>query len=179
MARVKSVLAAAMGAALGTLMFASSANALSCAPTDIAAAMERAKASEKNYYILVGHFNFRTPPANPKFDPQNQQQRAPRYARASFNGFSLTPQRYTDVPLRHYPVDIEVSCLGPWCGGFPQSSQKQIAFVEERYGQAPILRISACPGQTFGYDPQRPQLPKLRQCFYQRCESEDHYARFR
>lgn len=164
---------------VGAAIMATPANALTCAPADLGQTMERAKKNEKTYYVLVGNFNFLSTPVNPKFDPANQmQQRPPTVARAYFDGFSLSPHRRTDVPLRGYPVDVEVSCLGPWCGGFPSSNEKQIAFVEERYGQPPILRISACPGQTFAFQ-SREQTRSLRNCFYSPCPTRDPYEMYR
>lgn len=175
MSRLKTVL----GVAIGISLLATSANALSCARIELGDAMETAKTSPKTYFVLVGNFHFPVMPENPKFDPQNQmQERPPRVARAYFDGYSLSPNRHTDVPLRGFPVDVEVSCLGPWCGGFPTSERRQIAFVEERYGQPPVLRISACPGQTYEWQ-NREQIRELRSCFYRKCKTRDPYEIYR
>jgi len=75
-----------------------------------------------------------------------------------------------DQPLTRFPVDIETSCVGPWCSGVPSSDRDIIAFVEAREGQPPLLKISPCPYWTFNAEPK--QVSKVRQCLDKTCEVE-------
>ncbi len=159
------------------MMFSQSASALSCMRPDLAKTMEEAKASEKLYYVLVGKLTY--DPANlpPKHKFNGQQGHPPRITPAMFHGYALTPDARSDVPLSGYPVDVEVSCAGPWCGGLPSEQSTRIAFVEAREGLPPVLKVSACPGMTFETRPNDGQVEKLRTCFDKTCQSDrpDYY----
>lgn len=159
---------------LGSLMLSESAMALSCRPADLAQTMNEAKASDKLYHVFVGRFSFNYRPIRPSFEERNRMGPIPpQITKARFNGFSLSPKRRYDVKLRDFPVDIEVSCAGPWCGAPPPKNERQIAFVEARRGLPPILRISACPGNTFPVSPKDGQVKSLRQCFDKTCLSQE------
>lgn len=163
------VMGAILSPFIAATMLGSSAHALSCVAPDLAKTMEEAKASDKMYNILVGRFYHRAAKP-PPIDFENQfQSRPPTLTPAFFEGYGLSPNPQTDQPLRAYRVDIETSCAGPWCGSLPQPGTEQIAFVEERPGQPPILRISACPGMMFSAKPQDTRTDMLRTCFDRPC----------
>lgn len=166
-----------IGAAiLGSLMLADSAFALSCMRPDLVKTLEEAKASEKLYYILVGKFVPLKPPAKTDFNggyapPENQfKPKPPVITQSYFQGYSLAQDPRRDSHLTRFPVDIETSCVGPWCSGVPSGEREIIAFVEARDGQPSLLKISPCPYWTFGAEPE--QVQKLRQCLDKTCESE-------
>ena len=160
---------------VGALLLAESASALSCARPDLVRTLEEAKASPKLYHILVGNFRSLTrgpafEPMGPNTPPEDQfKPRTPRIMPAVFEGYSLAGSRRRDVPLYRFPVDIEVSCIGPWCSDVPSPDRKLIAFVEAREGRAPILKISPCPSQTFAAD--REAVQTARQCLDKTCRS--------
>lgn len=159
----------------GAILLSNSASALSCARPDLVSTLEAAKASPNIYYILVGNFTSLT--EGPAFTPweglppeDQMKQRPPRIMPSTFEGYSLATTRRDDVPLTRFPVDIEVSCVASWCSDVPSPDREMIAFVEARNGQAPILRISPCPSQTFTAD--RKQVEKVRQCLDKNCETD-------
>jgi hypothetical protein len=169
--RIKPIL----GGVLGGLMMAQSASALSCARPDLVRTLEAAKASPKIYYVLVGTFtSLSSGPAFTPWEglsPQDQmKQRPPLIIPSHFEGYSLAKNDRHDVSLKRFPVDIEVSCVASWCSDVPPPDRELIAFVEARDSQAPILRISPCPSQTFAADQTR--VLKARQCLDRRCSSD-------
>ena len=158
---------------LTAILLSESAAALSCMRPDLAQTMERVKTSEKNYYVLVGQFNFAPPMPHPPMDYTNQHvPKPPIVTKASFEGFSLGRNRYEDQRLSRFPVDIKVTCSGPWCGKAPPSGTRMIAFVEAPYGASPVLNISACPGNTFTVSRGDGQVRKLRTCLDNKCVSD-------
>jgi len=170
--RLRSICAAV----LGTLMLSDSAFALSCMRPDLVKTLEEAKASEKIYHILVGEFVSVNPlPKHKAYggytSPEDQfKSKPPVITTTYFEGYSLAKHPHMDVPLSRFPVDVETSCVGPWCSSVPSPDSKIIAFVEARNGQAPILKISPCPYWTFNADAK--QVQKTRQCLDKTCESE-------
>jgi hypothetical protein len=162
---------------IGALMFSQSASALSCARPDLVRTLEDAKDSPKIYHILVGRFQSLTrgpafPQMGPNMPPEDQfKPKPPRLMPSYFEGYSLAKNPRRDVPLSRFPVDIEVSCIGPWCSDVPAADRELIAFVEARPGQTPVLRISPCPSQTFAAD--RKQVRKVRQCLDRKCQADE------
>jgi len=158
-------------------MTSQSASALSCARPDLVHTLEQAKDSPKIYYILVGRFQSLTrgpafPQMGPSRSPEEQfNPKSPRVMQSYFEGFSIAKNPRYDVPLSRFPVDIEVSCAGPWCSDVPSPDRRLIAFVEARDGQPPVLKISPCPSQTF--EANRKQVQKVRQCLDKKCASEE------
>ncbi len=134
-------------AVLGSMMLADSAFALSCARPDLVKTLEEAKASEKLYYILVGKFTSMSPRPKTSYQggyvsPEDQfKPKPPVITSTFFEGYSLAKHRRQDGHLTRFPVDIETSCVGPWCSAVPSKDSKLIAFVEAREGYPPILRI--------------------------------------
>lgn len=163
-------------ALLGSMMLADSAFALSCMRPDLIKTLEDAKASEKLYYILVGKFVPLSPPTKPVFNggyvsPEDQfKPKPPVITQSYFQGYSLAQNRRNDGYLTRFPVDIETSCVGPWCSSIPSSDREIVAFVEARNGQPSLLKISPCPYWTFSAEAKT--VKTLRQCLDKTCESE-------
>ena len=178
MRRVLTVAAAA-------LMLSESALALSCVRPDLARTMESAKASDDLYYIFVG--TFETPP-QPKqdYDPGlgTQFPFKPPLARsvpARFDGIGLSQMPQYDSQLRAMPVQINLTCAGPWCASVPTPGKPVIAFVKARQNQPPLLEIGPCPNYVFSLrepvmqSPEPKQIKRLRQCFEKSCKSKDNF----
>lgn len=159
---------------LASIMLSDSAMALSCMRPDIAKTMEKAKASETVYHILVGNFTSHAPV--PRFqgsDPRDQfEQKPPIITRALFTGHSLAKTPHLDERLTRFPIAIETSCMGPWCGSLPPQQTPYIAFVEARPGQVPILRLSPCQDVMYPADEGGQKVSKLRTCFDGLCRSD-------
>lgn len=148
---------------------ATSANALSCMRPDIAQTMETAKASDDLYYIMVGQFSFTPLPKKPRSADPNAPLNGvgAHTVKATFNGRFLSNVAEYDAPAMRVPVDIDVSCAGPWCGGPPQNGTEVIAFAKSRPGQPLLLEVGPCPGKVYGFE--RAKVEKLRNCFDKAC----------
>lgn len=168
---------------IGAMLASESAMALSCARPDLASAMEKAKASDTVYHILVGNFTEQRPTHtipkgyNPKGNNGTQiedpfKPKPPQRIKTWFNGYSLTPNPRHDMKLTRFPVVVETSCVGPWCSSVPSSSTRQIAFVEQRQGRAPLLRVSPCTDKVFAVSEREENVRKLRRCFDRPCKVE-------
>lgn len=167
------VLRSILAVTFGALCLSESAMALSCMRPDLAQTMEKAKQSEKLYYILVGNLTSDVPIKQEKPDYENQHvQKPPQITRVRFTGYSLAQSRAWDVPLSGFPMDVETRCFGPWCSGVPTSGDTQIFFVEANTGGAPILRVSPCPEMVFYQGPKDDKVDKLRTCFDKECISD-------
>jgi len=169
-----------VGLTLGALMVSESAFALSCARPDLVRSLEAAKASPKTFNILVGKFvseSSKLKGGGLKTSPNKLPSRTTDITHSLFQGVSLAAYARNDQALSNYAVDIETSCTGPWCSRVPSSEMELIAFVEERPGQSPILRIAPCPSQAFRATEE--QVDKLRQCMSKRCEPEKPNRGFR
>lgn len=152
-----------------TCFMAESASALSCMRPDLGQTMEKAKSSDKLYYILQGSFRSQYTMPQPKPSPNGYQQPQPIRTTMWFDGRGIGQKPWQDSRLSYFPVDVQTSCAASWCGHLPQEGEQMIAFVEARHGQAPLLRIGACPEWLFRLEPQKGQIKKLRDCFDKPC----------
>lgn len=159
---------------LAAALLAPSASALSCARPDIAQTMEQVKASEDLYYILVGTFT------SPKL-PKTKKPRSPNApmngvgahtVEAWFDGRMLSNNARYDTPVTRMPVDVDVTCAGPWCGSAPANGQEMIAFVKVRPGQPMVLDAGACPNKVYRLHADKKQIETLRSCFDKSCAAE-------
>ena len=152
--------------------FATSASALSCMRPDIAQTMESAKTSEDLYYIVVGQFSYTPLPKKPRSNDPNAPLNGigSHVVKAAFNGRFLSTDARFDAPAKAVPVDIDVSCAGPWCGGPPRNGDEVIAFVKSRPGQPLLLEIGPCPDKVHSFE--RKKVEKLRRCFDKKCMSD-------
>ncbi|MEP1229758.1 MAG: hypothetical protein ABJG88_03705 [Litorimonas sp.] len=148
----------------GVLTLSDGAFALSCAKPDIIKSLEDAKNSDKVYHVFVGKF---TPnptgdsdwsgPLGPKvlhpggtsIKDIEMPNKSPKTIQSWFEGISLSKNPNHDSQLTRFPVDIQMTCSGMWCGSPPSSSRDVLAFVEARGEQAPVLKISPCPKWVF------------------------------
>jgi hypothetical protein len=138
-----------IAALMGGLLFSQSASALSCVEPNLVQTLEEVKASETVYYVLAGRFvpaAAQTPRRgyNPIRNRNNFQQNK-EITRVRFEGVSLASSPARDQALQQFPIDVETSCMGPWCSSLPNASREFLAFVEARDGQPPLLRVGPCP----------------------------------
>ncbi len=162
------------GALAATLFISDSAFALSCARTNVSQAMEQAKTSDDLYYVLVGTFQSTPLPKKTKtavVDSRNRFETAPpQMVEAWFDGRILSSAAANDKTVSRFPVDVEVSCAGSWCGSPPANDKEVIAFVKARPGQPMMLSAGPCPSKVFAVDAKQSQVPSLRACFTESCE---------
>lgn len=157
-------------AIVATLMLAESASALSCARPDLARTMEKAKSSDKFYYVLVGKFRPQNPYDNRKYPSYNEKNPGPQSTMMWFDGRSIAKHPWQDSQLNYFPVEVRTSCAGPWCSSPPQSGENFISFVEVRRGQAPLLHIGPCPEWMYRVQPRDGQVQSLRDCMDKPCK---------
>lgn len=155
------------------------AQALSCMRPDIIRALEDAKRSDDLYYVLDGTFLVPlsgpvVPPYPPvDINPEDQfKPKPPVMTRVIFNGRALTNNPRTDVPLSGFAMDIQTSCLGPWCSSLPSGDGAQIAFVQVRDGDVPLLNVGPCPQWTFKSEAKRVDM--IRRCLDKNCGVGEH-----
>ncbi len=185
-------LRAFLAGAAAAMMLAPTASALSCMRPDIAQTMEAAKASDDIYYILVGTFTSAPPPKPQKVTTPNKTNKdgsptiqmlpsmtdpnAPlngigaHNVQAWFDGRILSNVAQYDRAVSRMPIDVAVSCSGPWCGNAPANGQDVIAFVKARPSQAMLLEAGPCPNKVHRAD--EVQIAKLRSCFDKKCVSD-------
>lgn len=157
-----------------------SASALSCMRADLAQTMESAKASDDLYYILVGSFDYTPLPRPPKTNNPNAPMNGigAHTVQAWFNGRILSNNPRGDQSITHMPVDIAVSCAGPWCGSAPAVGQEVIAFAKARAGEPMLLSAGPCPDKVHRLDPAKPQIETLRACFDAPCSERPMRDRY-
>ena len=155
---------------LAGLLLAPSASALSCMAPDLVSDLNKAKASEKTYYVLVGTFN--APQIKrEQFDPRKNQGFSgdrSQSVRGRFTGVSIGADPRADGRLNNFPVTITTGCAASWCGQVPPSDYEFIAFVEAKDGARPVLTVGPCPSMLYRASPER--VRKLRQCLDKDCE---------
>lgn len=155
-------------AVMAVLALSESAAALSCMRPNVVSTLEDAKKSEKMYQIFVGEFSHATPKP---FKPRGiNEGHPPKITPSVFTGYALGANARQDQRLNRVPVEVETSCMGPWCSRVPTSGRELIAFMELRDGKAPLLRTSACPWWTF--EAQNERVEKIRECLDKSCEAE-------
>lgn len=171
----------AFSALFAALISADSAFALSCARPNLIKSLEDAKASEDLYYILVGTFDAGAPPhridtskpagseqQNSTYSPFPMPSKTPRVTQTLFTGTLIGQDPQQDNHLTRFPVDIETSCVGIWCGRVPFKTQEVVAFVKTRGEQPPLLKISACSKWVFSRNVPV-QVSNIRQCLDKDC----------
>jgi len=162
-----------IGAAVAALFITDSAFALSCARTDVKQAMEQVKSSDDLYYVLAG--SFQSAPMMKKdkkavVDKRNRFETAqPRMVEAWFDGRILSSTAAGDTDVTRFPIDVEVSCAGPWCGSAPVNGKEVIAFVKARPGLPMLLSAGPCPSKVFPIDAKMTEVKSLRACFDKNC----------
>ena len=143
-------------------MVVPSAQALSCAQSDVSHDLQAAIASDKIYYILVGQIRtsktFSLPREKQTHNPKKGLIHISPQARSqtltgSFTGYSLAKEPHLDMPLSNFPITVNVTCAASWCGSAPRQNERLIAFVEVVAGAPPVLTRGPCPAFSHTYNP--------------------------
>lgn len=126
--------------ALLAALAAGPAQALSCLPPDAVRLYQTAEAAKAPFYIVAGEVEVTGPVNLP--DPDDER---PAITQARITGTGLSGGGF-EVPFDQ-PVTLEISCLGPWCGGVDGLTGKLIVAVAA--GEAGLtLRIGPCGGDV-------------------------------
>lgn len=144
------------------------ASALSCAAPSVVQAYRYADESPVNYAIAVGSLTA-SGPSNPPGGavPINGDlNEMAGYVQPAFfvgnffdgSGFNLA---------RQVNVTVEVSCLGPWCGGFEDVGYGLI-FLRRNDDGSYVLEAGPCPGEVFA-NPTQTQIQQVITCYNSGC----------
>lgn len=128
---------------LALALTTTSAQALSCMAPSLAHSYAQAHDSEARFHLALGTLSIPadfTPPPPPK----DINQPTPYSVLAQFTGHFGTRTGFGHA--HSGPVTINVTCLGPWCGGLP-GDHPQIMFLEVTQ-DGHTLNIGPCPGST-------------------------------
>lgn len=133
------------GLTAAALLAAGQAAALSCVRPDLARSFNEAAASEKQYVVLYGTFDFDLRKL-PQVGWDRQQDTKPdNPIRAKFIGESLSRQGF--VPSAISGMTLNAQCFRPWCAAIATDTP-YLAFVEKT-GDSYTLAISPCGGFAF------------------------------
>lgn len=133
--------------------------ALSCMAPSVTRSFDRFAAAEEIYVVVKGRVTF-----DARLLPQGMQadRDPPQMTRvpAVLVGKSLNKNGFR-LPFEQ-DVTLEVTCLGPWCGGV-KNGEDLLAFLRKTdAGYA--LAITPCGGSAFGA-PKLAQLKQVAQCY--------------
>jgi len=151
------------------------ASALRCMQPDVIKSLDDAKRSDDIYYVLDG--TFLVPLSGPVHpDDMSSPDLVPTKEtvtnRVIFDGRALTNDPSTDVQLTGFPVDIQISCTGPWCGSLATGDGPHLTFVKVREGDVPVLDVGPCPFWAFKSEPKR--IKMIRDCLDEDCQTGEH-----
>lgn len=134
------------------------ANALSCAPPNLAQNFNWYQNSDKTYQLFVGKVEMTGP--IPKYR-EGKERTAKGVARGRFVG----KRSLTDT--RSFDVTVKSVCAASWCGGFPNQTQERdwIMFLENT-PSGDVLTIGPCH-QPYGEYSQKRQINVLQKCLRQ------------
>ena len=118
-------------------VLAGQVQALSCVPPDVRWSFNHADESEDRYFVLRGRFEFPDYTFPESTDPN--QDRSLR-VQTQFTGHVFTRRGFTNPKTQD--VTLEISCLGPWCGG-AVPNQEYVAFAKETDAGL-VVEVSAC-----------------------------------
>jgi len=126
-------------ASLLSIGIAGQASALSCMQADVARTFEVANSADEQYVIAVGTIRLLPGEKIPQQtgDPNEKQGYS---VKASFAGRLAALDGFTQDAT--FPLTVEVTCAGPWCGGVPLT--RVLAFIERRDGEN-VLVEGPCP----------------------------------
>ncbi len=154
------------------------AAALSCLAPNPARAFNEAHASETVYVMARG--SLKPVGAIPEVPPvkmeEQQLTRPPIRTTYTFSGRSIGP--FSMGGSETAPVEVSVSCLGIWCGGFPQSIEDGVFFFEKSPETGLTLQIGACPSAHVNAPIQDGLVEVLQKCFRNGACSEADMERF-
>jgi len=134
------------------------AAALSCSRPSVARTYTQADSAPQTYVIVKGRLTFDTGKMPRTGSGRNNPPKMTHVA-AQLVGKFMSPSGF-NVPFDH-PITLEVTCLGPWCGG-AENGHQVLAFVRREQGEY-ALAITPCGGHVFA-NPKPAMLKKVMQC---------------
>lgn len=128
-------------AALLSTALAGQASALSCLRPSVQATFAQANASASKYVLAVGRVSL-APGTTLPSTGDDPNARTGYSVDARFDGDLASATGFDEKAT--FPLTVEVTCTGPWCGGVPQQAERMLLFVERR-DDANVLVEGPCP----------------------------------
>lgn len=126
------------------MLAAGPATALSCLRPDAVRLFQQARDAEAAYYIVRGRVSLLEAPNLPE-----RGSTTAAFTRSRIDGKALTASGFR-APFSGN-VTIEVTCVGPWCGGLDGLDGELIMAIEAN-GDKLVLRIGPCGGDQVRWD---------------------------
>ena len=142
---------------MALVLAAGPALALSCLRPDVARTYSQASEAEQAYVVVRGELRF-DEARLPENGGTNQDRRVVTIP-ARLEGKSLSRAGFTTPFARD--ITLEVSCLGPWCGG-AQSGVEYLAFLE-KHGRNLVMVAEPCGSWAFP-EPSAEQVKQVETC---------------
>lgn len=145
------------------------AQALSCVAPTPESSFERYDAAEEYYQIFTGTLRplEPVPQASGYTETPN-----PQTVLFRFTGQALTADNRR-LTTQSFDVEVTPGCAGPWCAGYPDSSEHIYFFgaPETRGSRLYTYSPTACPGSQFSATFDNRQ--RLQKCLSGRCDPTD------
>jgi hypothetical protein len=141
---------------------AGQAQALSCAPPDIARTFNWASAADESYIVLNGSFSFQPLPRNRtrQLNPETTTHDA------VFEGSYLGADGFISAPA--LDVTLTFVCLGPWCGSIEDGDD--ILVFAQQTANGYIIEVDPCFGSVFA--PSDDNIDRVEACMRgENCEA--------
>lgn len=134
------------------------AMALSCLPYNAISSFKEAAKSDDDYVAVLGELSF-NPARLPKRHGARQQKAGSAHVLTGrVVGKSLTRNGFT-TPFER-KIDINVQCVGPWCGRLIQG--RNLVFLKRKHGTY-LLDANLCGGFAFA-QPSEAMLDRIKTC---------------
>ena len=155
--------------AIGTILIASQADALSCLPPNPIRATEAAVESTDRFVMAYGQLQaVNGRPDRPNIDPNNQNPSAISYE-ARFVGMSAS-RRAFDTPI-DARITVTETCLAVWCGRATLNTQ-MLVFLKQQAGRYSIETGPCDMGGGFPNLSRGDLRAVLRCAFQSDCDAE-------
>lgn len=138
------------------LLAAGPASALSCVAPDVGGTYFAASDSPDDYVIALGYMSQTGLPEPQGSEGTGSEETRTYTVAAQFIGHVFSGAAF-DLP-RDFPVTVEVTCVGPWCGGHG-NVENGLFFLRRDGGARHVLQSSPC---RFWYFPD-PTAADIRQ----------------
>ncbi len=147
------------------MMVPVAADALSCMRPNPLRGFNTAFEAEETYVMVRGSLRPVGPlPDNPQVRVEDQAKPfEPVTATYEFEGHMLGPNgRGRDMSAK---VEVSVTCLAVWCGGFPEKFDDALMYLARDKDQSLHLDLGPCPSERVFENPTPALISTLQNCW--------------
>ena len=145
---------------LAATLFANSAYALSCMRPNLARTFNNAAASKDTFHVAYGKIKPTQKVVDPNKNTTDINNKKSYSVKAEFTGGFLGFNGFGKSKTK--PIRVNVSCLGAWCGGFPNSADDMIVFLK-RTPDGMTVDSGPCGGDI-KFNPSEEELNIIKSC---------------